>query len=102
MNGCMDWFLGSDEDLFYGNVRRKFFSTVCNEKRRRVSDRGEPRMKCKFSYFLFFLAKKKVFMNNLSLCPYLFSLMRDIMMLLGVINRNNSLSKRDKSIKMQR
>jgi len=98
----MGWFLVSDVSLFDDNVRRKFFSTVWNEKRRWVSDRGEPRMKCKFSYFLCFLVKKKVFMNNLSLCPYLSSLMRDITMLLGVFNRNKSLSKRDKSIKMQR
>jgi len=98
----MDCFLVLDAYLFYDNVRRKFSLTVWNEKRRRVSDRGEPRMKCEFCYFSCFLVKKKVFMNNLSLCPYLFSLMRDSTMLLSIFNRNKSLSKRDKSIKMQR
>src|SRR6218665_1128321 len=69
---------------------RKFVSTFRNEKGRLVFDHVAPRKKCKFSYFLYFLIKKKVFMNNFSCCSYIFIRMRDSMMLLRSIDVNSS------------
>src|SRR6218665_2281322 len=70
---------------FYLKLLRKFVSTVRGERDRFAFDHVVPRMKtCKFSYFFYFVIKKKVFTNNLSRCSYLFIRMRDSMMLLSV------------------